>query len=654
MNTGKILNNMMKYLLNIILLIFIILCFGLPLANWGAFITILVALYAIFLNKINTKPILWLISFMLLASLFLVKNYISPPNIQMGEQIYSPKDVYLNDVLPKYITNMAKNEWVALDQPFESYPANTEKTKNPWAFSSDAFFDNPKMSRTLKSLNFKNRYALRVGTLNNAKYNYFGSELGSSGAYYPLIFSFFLPNTMASEKLCWIGKLYIEDNNSWKEYFTQNRKCITLDKKQWKEDKYLTIYAFDFNENIPLSISTKNYRQMLIYILSILYAVIILLLLTNLNRGDLTLVALSVMCIILYMADQHYRGGHPSSFSGLPYMGRGNDGLTHYSYAREMVQSLSHHNILGWLRGNENIFYMMPGMRYLLGITMPFFGESIFGLLLIISLTPITIRSLLKKIFTKKWQIIMLICFFIIPVFESFGFYQIYLAKYTVEGFGSGIAISTLIAAFALLWKKEDIIYTNKDLLIISFLLAMAISLRPNFLPFVAILFTGLSLYFIYTKKVQKIIPLGIGFSPILLITYHNYFFGNTFVPLTNSATIGNNMRNGPEKWNNCLNSLSDSCNQVINHLSIWVSYTEPWYIIILLCLVFILFNKQMNFIEKLLAISLISGHLVFLFYEGVARYSHGIWLSSFILCLPVLKNQLKYFYKKPLTINRK
>ena len=131
MNTGKILNNMMKYLLNIILLIFIILCFGLPLANWGAFITILVALYAIFLNKVNTKPILWLISFMLLASLFIVKNYISPPYIQMGEQIYSPKDVYLNEVLPKYITNMAKNEWVALDQPFESYPANTEKTKNP-------------------------------------------------------------------------------------------------------------------------------------------------------------------------------------------------------------------------------------------------------------------------------------------------------------------------------------------------------------------------------------------------------------------------------------------------------------------------------------------------------------------------------------------
>ncbi|MDB3954871.1 hypothetical protein N9423_02095 [Alphaproteobacteria bacterium] len=637
---------MKRYLLNIILLLFIILCFGLPLANWGAFVTILVALYAIFLNKINTKPIMWLISCILLASLFIVKSQIYPPNVEMGEQIYSPEDIYLKNILPEDITNMAKNEWGSLKQPFDSYPANTEKTENPWAFSADAFFDNPQMSRTIKSLNFKDRYSLRIGTLNNAKYNYFGSDLGSSGAYYPLIFSFILPNTMASEKLCWTGKLYIEDNERWQEYFTQNKKCMTLDKEQWGKDKYLKIYAFDFNKNIPLSITTKNYRQTLIYILSILNAIIILLLLTKLNREDLTLVALSVISILLYMADQHYRGGHPSSFSGLPYMGRGNDGLTHYSYAREMVESLSHHDIIGWLRGNENIFYMMPGMRYLLGMTMPFFGESIFGLLLIISLTPITIRSLLKKLFNKKWQIIMLICFFIIPIFEAFGFYQIYLAKYTIEGFGAGIAISTLIAAFALLWKRDNIIYTNRDLLIIGFLLAVAISLRPNFLPFVAALFTGLSLYFIYNKRIQKVIALGIGFSPILLITYHNYFFGNVFVPLTNSATIGNNMRNGPEKWNNCLSSLSDSCNQVIHHLSIWVSYTEPWYIIILLCLIFIIFNKKMNIIEKLLAVSLIAGHLVFLFYEGVARYSHGIWLLSFILCLPVLKNKLKYFYK--------
>ena len=64
---------MMKYLLNLILLLFIILCFGLPLANWGAFVTILVAIYAIFLKKINTKPILWFFAGLLIISLFLIK-----------------------------------------------------------------------------------------------------------------------------------------------------------------------------------------------------------------------------------------------------------------------------------------------------------------------------------------------------------------------------------------------------------------------------------------------------------------------------------------------------------------------------------------------------------------------------------------------------
>jgi hypothetical protein len=79
------------------------------------------------------------------------------------------------------------------------------------------------------------------------------------------------------------------------------------------------------------------------------------------------------------------------------------------------------------------------------------------------------------------------------------------------------------------------------------------------------------------------------------------------------------------------------------------VSYTEPWYIAIILCLLFIIFSKNINFIEKLLAISLISGHAVFLFYEGVARYSHGIWLASFLLCLPIFKNSLIPFYKNKL-----
>ena len=204
---------MQKYFLNIIILLLIILCFGLPLSNWGAFIAILVILYAIILNKIIIKTNFLILSIGIVFSLTIVKINMDNEYIHMGEQIYSPDDSYLEEVLPDKVALLAKNEWNNLDQPFNSYPNNTENTSNPWAFSADAFFDTPKMTRSIKNINFKNRYDMRIGVLNNAKYNYFGNNYGSSGAYYPLIFSFLLFNIFNSENLCWSGNLIIEENN---------------------------------------------------------------------------------------------------------------------------------------------------------------------------------------------------------------------------------------------------------------------------------------------------------------------------------------------------------------------------------------------------------------------------------------------------------
>ena len=640
-NFGKITNNdfLKKSFLNITLLLFIILCFGFPLANWESFISILIALYAIFLNKVNHNKLNWLYSIIVLFSLLIIKYFTFQPNIEVGEQIYSPNDQYLNNILPNKIVSEAGTEWKLLNQPFQSHPENKEPTNNPWAYSADSFFHKSSMSKRIKSLNFKNRYDFRVGVLNNAKYNYFAKDHGSYGAYYPLIFSFLIPNNFSSSEICWKGIIYIEENNTWQKYKNNKKKCIKLSGHLWKEKDKLNIYALDFDKNLSLSINIEDNTYKLISLLSILSAIIILLLTTKLNKEEYILIILSVISILLYMIDQNYREGSPPSFAGLPYMGRGNDGLTHYSYAREMVEALSNFNISEWLRGNENIFYMMPGMRYLYGITMPFFGESIFGILLIISLTPIIILKFLKKLFTKNICYFFLACFFILPIFESFGFYQIYFAKYSIEGFGAGIAMTAILTSFYLLWINKQETYSTYQLFYSTILFALAISLRPNFLPTILILLSGISLYLIYTKQSIKLLPFSLGFSPILLIGLHNYIYGQSFIPLTNSATIDNNMRNGPEIWNNCIQSIPGSCQQILHHINIWVSFTEPWYLIILACLLYIIFNNKSFIIDRIISVSLISGHLVFLFYEGVARYSHGIWLLSFIISLPVLKN---------------
>ena len=87
---------MQKYFLNIIILLLIILCFGLPLSNWGAFIAILVILYAIILNKIIIKTNFLILSIGIVFSLTIVKINMDNEYIHMGEQIYSPDDSYLS------------------------------------------------------------------------------------------------------------------------------------------------------------------------------------------------------------------------------------------------------------------------------------------------------------------------------------------------------------------------------------------------------------------------------------------------------------------------------------------------------------------------------------------------------------------------------
>ena len=105
-------------------------------------------------------------------------------------------------------------------------------------------------------------------------------------------------------------------------------------------------------------------------------------------------------------------------------------------------------------------------------------------------------------------------------------------------------------------------------------------------------------------------------------------------------------MRNGPTKWLECINAFPEKCHHIMNHIGVWVSYTEPWYILIIGCLIYIIFSKQLTFNNKIFAFSLVCGHLVFLFYEGVARYSHGIWLMSFIISLPIIKEKVINTYK--------
>ena len=49
---------------------------------------------------------------------------------------------------------------------------------------------------------------------------------------------------------------------------------------------------------------------------------------------------------------------------------------------------------------------------------------------------------------------------------------------------------------------------------------------------------------------------------------------------------------------------------------------------------------KKIDYEYKIITLSLLIGHSVFIFYEGVPRYTYGLWFLSFIMMLVFIKEK--------------
>ena len=137
---------------------------------------------------------------------------------------------------------------------------------------------------------------------------------------------------------------------------------------------------------------------------------------------------------------------------------------------RKIIENLYNHNFAEVLKGGADVFYFMPGMRYANALFMPFFGDSSLGYFLITAFIPFIIYKILRKLINRNWSILLLWCFIIIPIFESFGFFQFYYSKLAVLGFGGSLGYFCLFlgvlvkrSAFALgfliLWQVFEGIF---------------------------------------------------------------------------------------------------------------------------------------------------------------------------------------------------
>jgi len=630
-----------KFFLNFIFIILIILTLGLPITSWLSFIIVCFAIVIVITGKLNLNLKKFIIAFFITV-ISLTLQFYFPKNIQEGFAIYhTDGNEFFESELPEKVNIYLKK--TIKENYSVNIPSNEHFSRsfNGWTFSADGFWQKKSMSRMINDINFENVHELRIGAFNDVNMNINYNNWSSYLLRLPLIIKYILPDKFYNADLCFQGLIYIQNEFlNHKQY-----ECIKLD------DESLEIYAFDLNPlpNLKIKLISKDIIfkfEKILKLIQFALASVIILILGKISITSISFIFFGMLNYFIYLFDIVFKENLPSRFSTFIFMARGNDGIAFYGYGREILSYLSEGNIYMALRGGVDVFHWMPGLRYFQSICMIFFGETNLGYLLLGFMMPFVIFNLLKKFFSVKMSLILIWIFLCIPIFESFGFLYFYYIKLIVKGFGGSLAWISLLAAISLLLNKKNFSLSKNFIsgFSASTLLIIALSCRPNIIPMVVVLIVGFCFFNLFKNNRYKSLGIFLGSLNFFWFAIHNYYFGNEFYLITNS--VSNNMDVTPAFWLKfLLGMFSGSINYslfalLINHIFIWIDYYEIWLMICFLSLFLLLIKKNIKIEIKIISLSLLASHSVFLFYPGSPRYTYGIWMLSFIMMLVLIKEK--------------
>ena len=96
--------------------------------------------------------------------------------------------------------------------------------------------------------------------------------------------------------------------------------------------------------------------------------------------------------------------------------------MFHESSGYKIVKDLYNFKFIKALRGGEDIFYFMPGLRYFIAFNKIIFGETNYGYVLISAFLPLFIFKFFKNIFSSNISFYLVLSFMFFPIFENMGF----------------------------------------------------------------------------------------------------------------------------------------------------------------------------------------------------------------------------------------
>lgn len=299
-----------------------------------------------------------------------------------------------------------------------------------------------------------------------------------------------------------------------------------------------------------------------------------------------------------------------------PVFDGGDDGLTHSGFGTFIIEELVNGRVLNALRGGEDIFYFMPGLRYLWPVNLTLFGTTAYFFMFFAFMIPFFVYQITNRLYSSRDAKFI----FVFSVLYTWSF-----RTFIVKGFPEAISYAGITLGLALLIKNIPRLESYRQVFFSYLLITLSCFLRPNlilssFLICVIFLITNY-------KNLMFLISALIGSLPVLFCLVHNYYFGHKFVLLTSSATMDVNLFCKPSDYINFLQALLSFSFDPAHKawLQLKGIFHTPLVALIYLLPFIKLVTRKVSLKEKVILFAFLGLFATHFFWHPAGRYS---WLT--------------------------
>jgi hypothetical protein len=638
---------------------------GLPVNQFAPYALLLIVAVIIFSGDVSARPSAWAAAAAIVLAALAGQWLLPPPRIAEGHNVFlpGPPESVLRRSLPQDIYRHMAAEFDAQYPPAVRCRAGSEgcwqgtEPERAFAFSADGVFHRSDMSRSVTGIDVSDPVRLRLGFINELRYNWYSLPPDVHRAdrdrrfwmgwhRWHLAMPWFevirLPAAFAGGELCWRGEVMWEGaEGQFAEPSGDGCRAIEA------SDAGRRIFGIAIKPDTLAMQLTPPWRVRLLQFagaavaLAAAFALIVALVRVAARRIIVPFIFIGLALLVIAIDDASFLGG-VRPFDG------GDDGLFYDGIGRGILQNVLDGNIYGALEGGEKVFYYGgPGLRYFRAIEHVVFGESYLGYLSLVLLLPFLTYGLARRLLPQGWALAFALVFVAVPVGELFGTTFLDYAKWAARGFADPAAYILFIAALLPLVGTTGAAPSGRfaPAFFGALLLAVAIVMKPIVVPAAAVMLAGTGSAALVLRQWRRLAGLGIGFVPVLSMALHNWVYGHVFVPLSANAAHPDVLVMPPSAYAAALRELftlnfSDGyLMRALMQVPHWLSGPAQSFVTVALnaggvAILLYVFIRGRGFDPwlRLIAAAALAQHAVALFYVATPRYHFLAWFLTLLV----------------------